>query len=332
MSATHRRRRHVLHHLSAAVRARRRRRWRSAGHAVVHSLRRRRPLRQIAVQRRGARRCRCGSARSAFFALARRRAAGRAAARRSRRWSLPLLALTRRLLRPQLRPDRDRRRPRHAAVAGRRSGGTTSAGCGSAISAPASVGVLPHPAAAAAQLHGGGDGAAAARGLPPHAAVVVRPPRRRASGISATWIGCTCRRSKRWRWRSTPKTTSRTATCGACRRTRSAWRARWTSTDEPTLKAIEAAALLHDTGKLAVPEHILNKPGKLTEAEFETDEAARRRRRRHPVAGRLPVSGRADRPRAPRELGRQRLSARPARAPTFRSARGFCRSSTASTR
>jgi len=38
---------------------------------------------------------------------------------------------------------------------------------------------------------------------------------------------------------------------------------------EGSLKAIEAAALLHDTGKLAVPEHILNKPGKLTEAEFE---------------------------------------------------------------
>jgi len=40
-------------------------------------------------------------------------------------------------------------------------------------------------------------------------------------------------------------------------------------TDDPTLKAIEAAALLHDTGKIAVPEHILNKPGKLTAAEFE---------------------------------------------------------------
>jgi putative nucleotidyltransferase with HDIG domain len=40
-------------------------------------------------------------------------------------------------------------------------------------------------------------------------------------------------------------------------------------TEELELKAIEAAALLHDTGKLAVPEHILNKPGKLTEAEFE---------------------------------------------------------------
>ena len=40
-------------------------------------------------------------------------------------------------------------------------------------------------------------------------------------------------------------------------------------TDENTIKAINAAALLHDTGKLAVPEHILNKPGKLTAAEFE---------------------------------------------------------------
>jgi putative nucleotidyltransferase with HDIG domain len=41
-------------------------------------------------------------------------------------------------------------------------------------------------------------------------------------------------------------------------------------TDDATLKAIQAAALLHDTGKLAVPEHILNKPGKLTAAEFDT--------------------------------------------------------------
>ena len=41
------------------------------------------------------------------------------------------------------------------------------------------------------------------------------------------------------------------------------------SSDENLLKAIEAAALLHDMGKLAVPEYILNKPGKLTEREFE---------------------------------------------------------------
>jgi len=40
-------------------------------------------------------------------------------------------------------------------------------------------------------------------------------------------------------------------------------------TDEELLRALEAAALLHDTGKLAIPEHILNKPDKLTPAEFE---------------------------------------------------------------
>jgi diguanylate cyclase (GGDEF)-like protein/putative nucleotidyltransferase with HDIG domain len=34
------------------------------------------------------------------------------------------------------------------------------------------------------------------------------------------------------------------------------------------LSALHAGALLHDIGKLAVPEYILNKPGKLTEAEF----------------------------------------------------------------
>jgi putative nucleotidyltransferase with HDIG domain len=44
-------------------------------------------------------------------------------------------------------------------------------------------------------------------------------------------------------------------------------------TDPPTLQAIEAAALLHDTGKLAIPEHILNKPGKLTASEFDTMKA-----------------------------------------------------------
>src|SRR5918995_2150380 len=39
--------------------------------------------------------------------------------------------------------------------------------------------------------------------------------------------------------------------------------------DEKLIKAIEAASLLHDMGKLAVPENILNKPGKLTGAEFD---------------------------------------------------------------
>jgi putative nucleotidyltransferase with HDIG domain len=41
-------------------------------------------------------------------------------------------------------------------------------------------------------------------------------------------------------------------------------------TDEGQLHAIEAASLLHDLGKLAIPEHILNKPGRLSDAEYTT--------------------------------------------------------------
>ena len=39
--------------------------------------------------------------------------------------------------------------------------------------------------------------------------------------------------------------------------------------EEIQIKAIEAAALLHDMGKLAIPEFILNKPGRLTSNEFD---------------------------------------------------------------
>ncbi len=40
-------------------------------------------------------------------------------------------------------------------------------------------------------------------------------------------------------------------------------------TDPTTLKALEAAALLHDIGKLAVPDYILNKPGRLEGVEVQ---------------------------------------------------------------
>ena len=39
--------------------------------------------------------------------------------------------------------------------------------------------------------------------------------------------------------------------------------------DEIELKALEAASLLHDVGKLAVPDYVLNKPGALSPAEYQ---------------------------------------------------------------
>lgn len=40
------------------------------------------------------------------------------------------------------------------------------------------------------------------------------------------------------------------------------------ATEHRTLKALDAASLLHDIGKLAISDHILNKPGKLSQAEY----------------------------------------------------------------
>ena len=48
--------------------------------------------------------------------------------------------------------------------------------------------------------------------------------------------------------------------------------------EEEELDALRAAAILHDIGKLAVPESIISKPGKLTRGEFE-------KMKIHPVVG-----------------------------------------------
>src|SRR4029078_1680165 len=43
-------------------------------------------------------------------------------------------------------------------------------------------------------------------------------------------------------------------------------------------EALQAASILHDIGKLAVPEHIISKPGRLTPEEFE-------KMKIHPIVG-----------------------------------------------
>ena len=50
------------------------------------------------------------------------------------------------------------------------------------------------------------------------------------------------------------------------------------SLGEEQIEALKAAALLHDIGKLAVPEQIINKPGKLSREEFEKMKV-------HPIVG-----------------------------------------------
>ena len=80
---------------------------------------------------------------------------------------------------------------------------------------------------------------------------------------------------------------------------------------ENEIQGVKTAALLHDIGKLAVPEHILSKPGPLTPEEFQ-------KIRTHPQVGAdiisaraVPVSGGAAHPEPPRALGRQGLSGGP---------------------
>jgi len=54
--------------------------------------------------------------------------------------------------------------------------------------------------------------------------------------------------------------------------------ARALSMSEPEVQAVKTAALLHDVGNLAVPDHILSKPGRLTYEEYES-------LKKHPVVG-----------------------------------------------
>ena len=88
--------------------------------------------------------------------------------------------------------------------------------------------------------------------------------RRARSASTATYLA----RSPPSRARSRRRTTTAAATssASACSRSRSRATLGYRGDD---LEAIEVGALLHDIGKIGVPERILNKPGPLTDDEWE---------------------------------------------------------------
>ena len=107
-------------------------------------------------------------------------------------------------------------------------------------------------------------------------------------------------------------TTTRTSTRSASA-TLAARLARGLGPARRQVALIHRAAPLHDIGKIAIPDSILLKPGRLTEEEFEVVKT-------HAVLGARVLAGggsdllqhgRGDRPPPPRALGRRRLSGRP---------------------
>ena len=97
--------------------------------------------------------------------------------------------------------------------------------------------------------------------------------------------------------------------------------------------SMEYGFLLHDIGKIGIPDQILRKPAPLTRGGAPADAVAHRARRADARRGRVPARRRRRRRAlAPRALGRQRLSGRPAPERRSRSARASSRSPTRSTR
>ena len=99
--------------------------------------------------------------------------------------------------------------------------------------------------------------------------------------------------------------------------------------DEPQM---EFGFLLHDIGKVGVPDAILFKPAALSADEFTLRRPPRRDRLRDPAPRRLPRRGDADRPPPPRALGRHAATRTASRASRSRSRRACSRSPTRSTR
>ena len=106
---------------------------------------------------------------------------------------------------------------------------------------------------------------------------------RTSSGTCRRCRTCTWRRSKRWRSPSTRRIRPRRAHIRRVQVYAAGLAAR-SACRENEIQGVKTAALLHDIGKLAVPEHILSKPGPLTQEEFQ-------KIRIHPQVGAEIISG-----------------------------------------
>ncbi len=217
-----------------------------------------------------------------------------------------------RLLRAQLGPDRGRRRPRQRAVADSRSGGSNFRWLWVGYLGAASVAFCLDPAAAAAAAS-------------PRRRWCCRCSRcstsrcvRRSDGstmrgaISATRSAVSVHgRNARDGDRRQGRRDAQPRAARAGVRGRPGARAeRHRRADAEGDRSGGAAARHRQAGGARAHPQQARQADRV---RVRADEGARRHRRRHPVAGRVSVSGGADRPRAPRELGRQRLSARPRR-------------------
>ena len=69
--------------------------------------------------------------------------------------------------------------------------------------------------------------------------------------------------------------------------------------DADAMETLRLGALLHDIGKIGVPDEVLRKPGVLSAAEFEVDQDASLRRRAHPAEHSVPRAAHSDRRAAP---------------------------------
>ena len=78
---------------------------------------------------------------------------------------------------------------------------------------------------------------------------------------------------------------------------------------EDDVEVLRLGALLHDIGKVGVPDDVLRKPGALTAEEFEAIKLHPDTRGPHPPQRPVPRAAHPHRRAAPRAAGRQRLSA-----------------------